>query len=135
MARMNRQIAVASRAAYAVPMSALIHGRLWRMVIALGFLLATAMPALAAHRSPVAMPACSDQPAGSHDMSDCSDHASKAVSCGLAACTGLAIEIAERSTSVEQVTLLIAFPPARPTLMAGATLPPDPFPPRTRRLA
>lgn len=68
-------------------------------------------------------------------MSDCSDHASKAVSCGLAACTGLAIEIAERSTSVEQVTLLIAFPPARPTLMAGATLPPDPFPPRTRRLA
>ena len=112
-------------------MAARIHGRLWRVMIALGFLLAMAMPTLATHGSHTAMP-CSDQVAAFGDMSKCSGSASKAMSCGFVACTGLAIEVAERSTPGEQVMLPTSFPPAAPVLLAGATLPPDPFPPKAR---
>jgi len=121
---------------YSLPMSPLAHGRLWRALIAVAFLLATAMPAVAAfHRPAAAAPSCADRHTVSEGMADCSGHATKALACGFVACVGLAIACPDRSVPVEGVALLISFPPAQFALMIGAALPPDPFPPRASRLA
>lgn len=115
-------------------MRGLSHKRLWRVLIAVAFLLATAMPAVAAFHRPAAA-SCADRHTVSADMADCSGHATKAMACGFVACASLAIALSDRSAPVEEVASLISFPPARLALMIGAALPPDPFPPRAFRLA
>lgn len=63
--------------------------------------------------------------------SGCDDHAAKALTCGLALCAAVAIVTANPVLRDEQVTRAITFPPARSPPVVGATLLPDPFPPRT----
>lgn len=121
---------------YPSSMSALVHGRLWRALIAVAFLLATAAPTVASsYRSDAATPPCAGHDMGGKGTPDCSGHAAKATACGLIACAGLAIAVPDRSQHVEQSAWIVSFPPARLALMTGAVLPPDPFPPRTPRLA
>ncbi len=117
-------------------MSALVYGRLWRALIAVAFLLATVAPAMASyHHNAATPPPCAGHDMGNGGMPDCSGHAAKATTCGLIACAGLAIAIPDRSAHVERLARIVSFPPARLALMTGAVLPPDPFPPRTPRLA
>lgn len=135
MARLSRRIAAVGMAAYKRGMFASAHGRLWRVMLALSFLLATVMPAMAAHQPQAAFVPCSGGCMAGGDVSDCSGQADKTMPCGAVTCTAPAIEAAERVAAVERAVSLIAFPPSRPCWMAGATRTPDPFPPRTRVFA
>ncbi len=62
-------------------MSALAHGRLWRALIAVAFVLATAMPAFAAFQRDAAatMPPCASHGMGDARKPDCSGHVTKAM--------------------------------------------------------
>ena len=68
-------------------------------------------------------------------MSDCSGQAVKGLSCGLVVCANLAVETTDRIAVAEQSGVAIGFPLAPRLRMPGATLAPDPFPPRMRHLA
>ncbi len=116
-------------------MSTLVHGRLWRALIAVAFLLATIAPAMASPQPNAATPPCACHDPGSKGTPDCSGHAGKAMACGLIACAGLAIAIPDQSMRVERLARTVSFPPSRLAAMTGAGLPPDPFPPRTPHLA
>ncbi len=63
--------------------------------------------------------------------SDCNDHTAKALTCWLALCAAVAIVTASPVLRDAQVTRAISFPPTRPEQIIGATLLPDPFPPKT----
>ncbi len=113
-------------------MPALPHGRFWYALAGLAFLFATVMPTLAsAHNQVAAMAPCAAEQTAPGPKSDCNDHAAKALTCGLALCAAAAIVTASPVLRGAQVTRAISFPPALPQPVIGATLPPDPFPPRT----
>ncbi len=129
---MNRRIAEDGTVIYPPLMSALLHGRFWSALAGLAFLFATVMPTLAsAHGRVAAMAPCAAEQTLPGPKSGCDDHAAKALTCGLALCAAVAIVTASPVLRDEQVTRAISFPPARPQPVVGATLPPDPFPPRT----
>ncbi len=113
-------------------MSALRPGRLWYALAGLAFLFATVMPTLAsAHSQVAAMAPCAAEQTLPGPKSDCNDHTAKALICGLALCAAVAIVTTSPVLRDAQVTRAISFPPARPRQIIGATLPPDPFPPKT----
>lgn len=113
-------------------MFALLHHRFWRALAGLAFLLATMMPALAsAHVQASAMAPCAAEQTPLGSKSGCDDHQAKALTCGFAMCAAVAIVAASPVLRDAQVTRAISFPIARPKPVVGATLPPDPFPPRT----
>ena len=113
-------------------MLALPHGRFWYALAGLAFLFATVMPTLAsAHNQVAAMASCAAEQTAPGPKSDCNDHAAKALTCGLALCAAAAIVTASPVLRGAQVTRAISFPPALPQPVIGATLPVDPFPPRT----
>lgn len=116
-------------------MPALTRHRLLQIVVALVFLLATAIPASAAFQAQAARTHCGDYPIAAGDMPDCSGRVTKAVFCGFSAWTGQAVEASGRLVPAEQVALPVTFPFARLPQMTGETPVPDPFPPRPRRLA
>ncbi len=129
---MNRRIAEDGTVIYPPLMSALPHGRFWYAFAGLAFLFATVMPTLAAAQGQVAaMAPCAAEQTLRGPKSDCNDHSAKALTCGLALCAAVAIVTASPVLRGAQVTRAITFPPARPQQVIGATLPPDPFPPRT----
>jgi len=113
-------------------MRALLTGRFWRAFTGLTFLFATVMPTLAsAHGQLAVMTPCAAEQTLAGPKPDCNDHTAKALTCGLALCAAVAIVTASPVLRGAQVTRAITFPPARPKRVIGATLPPDPFPPRT----
>ena len=113
-------------------MSALLHHRFWRALVGLAFLLATTMPALAsAHVQASVMAPCAAEQTLPAPKSGCDEHPGKALTCGLAMCAAVAIVTTSPALCGEQVARTITFPPARLKPVVGATLPPDPFPPRT----
>ena len=116
---------------YTSSMSALFHDRFWRALAGLAVLLATMMPALASApvQAPVMAPCAAEQTLPG-PKSGCDDHAAKALTCGFAMCAAVAIVTASPALRDAQVAGTIIFPPARPKPAVGATLPPDPFPPR-----
>lgn len=113
-------------------MSALLSGRFWRAFAGLALLLATMTPTLAsAHGQVAAMVPCAAEQTLPGPKPGCDDHAAKALTCGFALCISVAIVTVSPMLRDAQVTQAIAFPPARPQPAVGATLTPDPFPPRT----
>jgi hypothetical protein len=113
-------------------MSALRPGRLWYALAGLAFLFATVMPTLAsAHGQVAAMAPCAAEQTQPGSMLDCNDHTTKALNCKLALCAAVAIVTTSPMSRDAQVSRTITFPPARPLQIFGATLPPDPFPPKT----
>ena len=128
---MSRRIAEGGTVIYPSSMSALLHHRFWRALAGLAFLLATMMPALASApvQASVTAPCAAEQTLPG-PKSGCDDHAAKALTCGFAMCAAVAIVTTSPVLRDAQVTRTITFPPARPTAAVGATLPPDPFPPR-----
>ncbi len=129
---MNRRIAENGTVIYRLFMSALPHGRFWYVLAGLAFLFATVMPTLAsAHGQVAAMAPCAAEQTVAGPKSGCNDHAAKALTCGLAPCAAAAIVTDSPVLRSTQVMQAITFPPARPLQIFGATLPPDPFPPRT----
>ncbi len=129
---MNREIAEGGTVIYPPLMSALLLGRFWHALAGLAFLFATVMPTLAStHGQVAAMAPCAAEQTLPGPKSGCDDHAAKALTCGLALCAAVAIVTTSPVLRDEQVTRAITFPPARPQPVVGATLPPDPFPPRT----
>ncbi len=129
---MNRRIAEDGTVIYPLLMSALPHGRFWYALAGLALLFATVMPTLAsAHGQAAAMAPCAAEQTLPGPKSHCNDHTAKALICGLALCAAVAIVTASPLLRDAQVTQTISFPPARLQQIIGATLPPDPFPPRT----
>lgn len=129
---MNRRIAEDGRVIYSALMSSLLHGRFWRALAGLAFLLATVMPALAsAHVQASVMTPCAAEQTLPGAKLGCDDHPAKALTCGFTMCAAVAIVAASPVLRDAQVTRAISFPTARPKPAVGATLPPDPFPPRT----
>lgn len=117
---------------YPFPMLAPLPGRFWHAFAGLAFLFATVMPTLAStHGQVAAMAPCAAEQTLPGSKSGCDDHAAKALTCGLALCAAVAIVTTSPVLRDGQVTRAVAFPPARPQPVVGATLPPDPFPPRT----
>lgn len=129
---MNGRIAEDGIVIYSTFMSALLHSRFWRALAGLAFLLATVMPALAsAHVQASAMVPCAAEQTLPGPKSGCDDHPAKALTCGLAMCAAAAVVTASPVLRDVRVGRTITFPVARSHLVVGATLPPDPFPPRT----
>ena len=117
---------------YSIHMSALLHGRFWRALAGLAFLLATMMPALASgHTQPSVMAPCAAEKTLPGPKSGCDDHPAKALTCGIAMCAAVAVVTASPVLRDAQVARAITFPAARLQPVVGATLPPDPLPPRT----
>lgn len=129
---MSRGIAEEGMMSYLPFMSALFQGRFWRTLAGLAFLLATVMPALAsAHVLASTMAPCAARQTLPGPKSGCDDHPAKALTCGIAMCATVAIVTASPMLRDAQVARAVTFPTARPKPVVGATLPPDPFPPRT----
>ncbi len=129
---MNRRIAEDGTVIYPPLISALLPVRFWRSLAGLAFLFATVMPTLAsAHGQVAAMMPCAAEQTLPGPKSGGDGHAAKALTCGLALCAAAAIVTASPVLRDAQFTRTISFPPARPQQIIGATLPPDPFPPRT----
>lgn len=129
---MNRRIAEDGIMIYFTHMSALLHGRFWRALVGLAFLLSTALPALASARVQASvMVPCAEAQALPGPKSGCDDHPAKALTCGLAMCAAAAVVTASPVLRDVQVGRTITFLAARPQAVVGAMLPPDPFPPRT----
>src|SRR5690348_12171204 len=97
--------------AYAEAMSArLLQGRFWRVLVAIAFLVATAMPAVAAIQGAASMMSpCAEQGSAKGDMPGCPDAGGKA--CGLIMCANLAIPVPDRTATVVQFARTVIFPP------------------------
>lgn len=129
---MNGRLAEDGRVIYSTLMFALPHGRFWRALAGLAFLLATVTPALAsAHVQASVMALCGAAQTLPGPKSGCDDHPTKALICGLAMCAAAVVVTANPILCDVQAARAITFPAARPQPVGGATLPPDPFPPRT----
>ena len=129
---MNGRIAEDGIVIYSTFMSALLHSRFWRALAGLAFLLATVMPALAsAHVQASAMVPCAAEQTLPGPKSGCDDHPAKAMTCAIGMCASAAVVTASPVLRDAQVARAITFPATRPQPVVGATLPPDPFPPRT----
>jgi len=131
LAQLSRRIAEDGTVIYLLLMFVLPHSRFWRALAGLVFLLTTWMPALAsAHVHASAMAPCVERTLPG-PKSGCDDHSAKALTCGLAMCTAVAIVTASPVLQDASVMRAIIFPSTRPKPIVDATLPPDPFPPRT----
>lgn len=117
---------------YLPVMFALLHGRFWRALAGLAILFATMIPALASSNVQASVMApCAAEQTLPGPNSGCDDHPAKALTCGLAMCASMTIVTASPVLCDEPAKRAIIFPPAYSKPIVGATLPPDPFPPRT----
>lgn len=110
-------------------MAVMLPRRLLRALIAVAVLLASALPGMALPARPVmaGMPSC----AGGHATGPgCSSQADKVMACGAAACAGIAIAVPAGTPQGARPVQAVVFPPGCDVAIAGASLPPDPFPPR-----
>ena len=108
-------------------MFALPRRRSWVALVAVLLLSGFAAPAFFAFMQP-SMADCADP--GSGAMLDCSGSSTKAISCGLSGCAGIAAEFPSRALHTDLVIHLVSYPPVPAEVVAGSVWSPEPFPPK-----